>query len=147
MWFIQLIQHLHEQFKHLCEAVGTWLISEWQFYVSVKKMFTKFLSIYCLLYLSSDIIKGKIFLIFSIIINCHTAKLPNLLAGEVSRTSTFKNSFGQLLLHWVNQMDRNSHRKCSVRKGVLRNFAKFTATHLCQGLFINKVVGLSLRLY
>ena len=27
-------------------------------------------------------------------------------------------------------IDRSSHRKCSVRKGVLRNFAKFTGKHL-----------------
>ena len=31
---------------------------------------------------------------------------------------------------------------CSVRKGVLRNFAKFTGKHLCQSLFLNKVAGL-----
>ena len=31
---------------------------------------------------------------------------------------------------------------CSVRKGVLRNFAKFTGKHLCQSLFSNKVAGL-----
>ena len=30
----------------------------------------------------------------------------------------------------------------SVRKGVLRNFAKFTGKHLCQSLFFNKVAGL-----
>ena len=30
------------------------------------------------------------------------------------------------------------------RKGVLRNFAKFTAKHLCQSLFLNKVAGLRL---
>ena len=36
---------------------------------------------------------------------------------------------------------RSSHRKCSVRKSVLRNFAKFTGKHLCQGLFFNKVAG------
>ena len=30
---------------------------------------------------------------------------------------------------------RNSHRRCSARKGVLRNFAKFTGKHLCQSLF------------
>ena len=36
---------------------------------------------------------------------------------------------------------RSSHRRCSVRKDVLRNFAKFTGKHLCQGLFFNKVVG------
>ena len=37
---------------------------------------------------------------------------------------------------------RSSHRKCSVIKGVLRNFAKFTGKHLCQSLFFNKVAGL-----
>ena len=29
------------------------------------------------------------------------------------------------------------------KKGVLRNFAKFTAKHLCQSLFFNKVAGLA----
>ena len=33
---------------------------------------------------------------------------------------------------------RSSHRKSSERKGVLRNFAKFTGKHLCQGLFLIK---------
>ena len=37
---------------------------------------------------------------------------------------------------------RSSHRRCSVRKGVLRNFAKFTGKHLCQNRFLNKVAGL-----
>ena len=32
---------------------------------------------------------------------------------------------------------RSSHQRCSVRKGVLRNFAKFTGNHLCQSLFFN----------
>ena len=31
------------------------------------------------------------------------------------------------------------------KKGVLRNFAKFIGKHLCQGLFLNKVVGLTLQ--
>ena len=35
---------------------------------------------------------------------------------------------------------RSSHR-CSVKKGVLRNFSKFTGKHLCH-LFFNKVAGL-----
>ena len=38
-------------------------------------------------------------------------------------------------------MFRSSHRSCSVTKGVLRNFAKFTGKHLCQSFFFNKVVG------
>ena len=37
---------------------------------------------------------------------------------------------------------RSSHQRCSVMKGILRNFAKFTGKHLCQGLFFNQVVGL-----
>ena len=36
---------------------------------------------------------------------------------------------------------RSSHQRCSVRKGVLRNFANFTGKHLCQSLFFNKVAG------
>ena len=39
-------------------------------------------------------------------------------------------------------IDRGSHRRCSVTKDVLRNFAKFTGKHLCQRLFFNKVAGL-----
>ena len=37
---------------------------------------------------------------------------------------------------------RSSHRSCSVRKGVLKDFAKYREKHLCQGLFFNKFVGL-----
>ena len=36
---------------------------------------------------------------------------------------------------------RSNHRRCSVKKGVLRNFAKFTGKHLCQSLFFNQVAG------
>ena len=34
-----------------------------------------------------------------------------------------------------------------MKEGVLRNSAKFTGKHLCQGLFFNKVAGLDLQLY
>ena len=34
-------------------------------------------------------------------------------------------------------------RRYSVRKSVLRNFAKFTGKHLYQSLFLNKVAGLA----
>ena len=36
---------------------------------------------------------------------------------------------------------RSSHQRCSVKKGVLRNFAKFTGKHLYQSLFFNKIAG------
>ena len=41
----------------------------------------------------------------------------------------------------------STHPRCSVRQGVLRNFAKFTGKHLCQSLFFDKVAGLGLQFY
>ena len=37
---------------------------------------------------------------------------------------------------------QSSHRRCSIRKSVLRNFAKFIGKDLCQSLSFNKVTGL-----
>ena len=37
---------------------------------------------------------------------------------------------------------RSSHRGCSVTKGIIRNFAKFTGKHLSQSLFFYKAAGL-----
>ena len=34
-------------------------------------------------------------------------------------------------------------QRCSVKKGVLKNFGKFTGKHLCQGAFFNKIAGMS----
>ena len=42
----------------------------------------------------------------------------------------------------VQQTYRSSHRTCSIKKGVLENFTKFTGKHLRQSLFLNKVAGL-----
>ena len=47
----------------------------------------------------------------------------------------------------VNKLDgvflfRIRHRRCSVRKGVLRNFGKSTGKYLCQSLVLNKFAGL-----
>ena len=36
---------------------------------------------------------------------------------------------------------RGIHQRCSRKKGVLTNLAKFTGKHLCQTLFFNKVAG------
>ena len=44
--------------------------------------------------------------------------------------------------HWPKVTYRSSHPEVFCKKGVLRNFAKFTGKHLCQSLFLNKVVGL-----
>ena len=55
----------------------------------------------------------------------------------------------KVILHFMKDLTdgRNSHLKCSVRKGVPRNFAKLTGKHLCQSLFFNKVAGLSPQSY
>ena len=39
-------------------------------------------------------------------------------------------------------MDRSSPPELFCKKGVLRNFTKFTGKHLCYSLFFNKVEGL-----
>ena len=36
-----------------------------------------------------------------------------------------------------NTRDRSSNLRCSVTKGVIRNFVKFTGKHLCQSLFFS----------
>ena len=38
---------------------------------------------------------------------------------------------------------RSNYQRCSMKKGILRTFAKFTGKHICQSLFFNKVPGLS----
>ena len=52
-----------------------------------------------------------------------------------------------LVFVWfIGKSSRSSHLRCSVKnsvkKGVPRNFAKFTEKHLCQSLFFNKVTDL-----
>ena len=48
------------------------------------------------------------------------------------------------MLTWVeiSYWYRSSQRGCSEKRGVLRNFAKFTGKHLRQRFFFNKVTGL-----
>ena len=40
------------------------------------------------------------------------------------------------------QNDISSHQGCSLRKGILRSFAKFKGKRLCQSPFFNKVAAL-----
>ena len=49
--------------------------------------------------------------------------------------------FLNLYLYAKNQQKQPP--EVSHKKGVLRNFTKFTGKHLCQSLFFNKVAGLS----
>ena len=63
---------------------------------------------------------------------------------------TFKNTFKQRLFHFLLvsllftwKTCRSSHRRCSVRKGVLRNFTKFTGKRLCWFSFLIKLQALN----
>ena len=53
-----------------------------------------------------------------------------------------RSEYAQGIVNYFCKKLRSSHRRCSVRKGVFGNFAKFTAKHLFQSLFFNKVAGL-----
>ena len=46
------------------------------------------------------------------------------------------------LIHIIIWQAINSRPEVFCKKGVLRNFAKFTGKHLCQSFFFNKVAGL-----
>ena len=41
---------------------------------------------------------------------------------------------------------KSSHRRCSIKKDVIRNFAKLIGKHLCHSLFLKKVAGWSTTL-
>ena len=57
---------------------------------------------------------------------------------------SYLKTVGPLLRKEVLLRCKSSHPWCSLRKGVLRNFGKFTRKHLCQSLLFNKVAGLRL---
>ena len=59
--------------------------------------------------------------------------LPYLVREEVG----LSNPYWNLNIH-VWHKTRSSQQRCSVRKSVLRNFAKFTGKHLWQSLSFNK---------
>ena len=49
-----------------------------------------------------------------------------------------------LFFMYTVQNRSSSHPKVFHKKGVFRNFTKFTGKHLCQSLFVNKVGDLRL---
>ena len=59
-----------------------------------------------------------------------------------SKNSLVKSFQKSIKVYWSDWHYRSSHRRCSIRKGALRNLAKFTGKHLFQSLFFNKLTGL-----
>ena len=68
--------------------------------------------------------------------------LPQILCARL-RSNSLQSSiaFGTLLGDPEGRNCKSSHQRSSVKKGVLRNFTKFTGKHLRQSLFFNKVAG------
>ena len=65
--------------------------------------------------------------------------LLNLNSKLISVSLTSKTSTGILLPQAIS---RRTHRTCSIKTWVLRNFAKFIGKHLCQSIAFNKGTGL-----
>ena len=61
----------------------------------------------------------------------------------LQQLSWYYNFYFVLFRSTISENASSSHRRCSVRRGVLKNFLKFTAKHLCQCLFFNKIAGQS----
>ena len=75
----------------------------------------------------------------------YRAILPSLTTQDfcfVNKTSTQLLNSETMILEIIFRILRSTHRRYSVKKGVLGNFAKSTGKHLCQSLFFNKVKGL-----
>ena len=65
--------------------------------------------------------------------NCHIKRIPKMVEIKLKRST-----FGTIKDFFF----RSIHRRCSIKRGVLENLAKFTGKHPCQSLFFNKVAGL-----
>ena len=78
---------------------------------------------------------------------CHNRKfyqLHNTVTNNLNRLcyKAVSRQNWDLFIFSLTSHYRSSHQRCSVKKGVLRNFTNFTGRHLCQCLFFNKAVVL-----
>ena len=69
--------------------------------------------------------------------------LPQIFNPIISKNECY---LARALLRYNIAPFRSGHWRCSVKKRVLKNFAKFTGKHLCQSLFSNNVSSQSLAL-
>ena len=122
-----------------------WLIHFWHLVSKEKKLL---LSLKQLSYLSKNFLKFVCILSSELRANLVTRIFIILMFHKHSFVIFYRKKITTpLLFVQVSSRLRSSDRRCSVKKGVLRNFAKFTGKYLCQRLFFNKVAGLGLQLY
>ena len=97
-------------------------------------------------YLQKKIVSSQIYILD--VLYCVIYVNPKNQLTQVKHSKgTQVQKFSKLMGSVWNWMSKSSHRRCSVKKGVFRNFAKFTGKHLCQSihgqsLFFNKAAGL-----
>ena len=97
-------------------------------------------------------VRGDYFRINFVLTKKHAGKAiikkPQVHSFEKYPVRNYTQIAGVHILKFVSKgLLKSSHQRYSMKKGVLKNFTKFTGKHLCQGLFLNKVAGLSLQLY
>ena len=62
-----------------------------------------------------------------------------------NKTKTNRKNFALMNIFSNSQFNRNSHQRCSVKKGVLRNYTKLTGKHLWQSLLLIQSVPCYLK--
>ena len=72
-------------------------------------------------------------------------RITHFLRHESVNTTVSNNPREKMLLLFFGLLIRSSHRRCFIKKDVLKNFTKFKGKHLCQSVFLNEVPGLSLQ--
>ena len=79
--------------------------------------------------------------LFEIFKNICFEKHLRMAASEIRRTPS-SSSVGFNYFYKRRHHKEAVVRRCSIKKSVLKNFAKFTGKHLCQSLLFNKGAGL-----
>ena len=78
-------------------------------------------------------------------------------SNDVSRRKNYLNVITKLRNSWLisflkkhrssHRRSRSSHRRCSIKKGILKNFVNLTGKHLYWSLFLIKLQALSLQVF
>ena len=101
--------------------------------ISLSRSFGKFLC-FCLYY---QYIKMQLSLQVSLV---HINKSADACGFVTLAEKNFKGKV-HFMLCATAITHRNSHRRRTIKRGILKNLAKFTRKHLCWGLFFDKVAG------
>ena len=75
-----------------------------------------------------------------LLVNLKLIRNPNLIKIKFLRGTYYDIAFStEIHKNLLRTRFRSCHQRCSIKKGVLRNFPKFTGKYLCQSPFLNKL--------